>query len=179
MRTIMQHIGPLIGEADSGTIFGQPNGSISLKQGYVPVQPIPTIPKVWELSYLTVNDIPCTYIRTAHYTTPESYEIRVTNSTKNSGYDTVLRYKLIVNVDESYGAKIEFATDSNFTDIVETVPISFGNYGTSIGWGFSADSMYSFIKDKQYYCRFVVITIDGVVVGTSNILEFVGYTPGA
>ena len=38
-RTIVQDIGPLYGEANTGSVWGQPNGSYALGQGPAPIVP--------------------------------------------------------------------------------------------------------------------------------------------
>lgn len=60
MRTIIQHIGPLYGEANTGTVFGQPNGSIAVGQSYAPdptPSPSPGVTDLWTISYNTASDV--------------------------------------------------------------------------------------------------------------------------
>jgi hypothetical protein len=156
MRTIIQHIGPLYGELNTGSVFGQPNGSVAVSQNLVPTPSEPTKEEVeiWTLSYYTMGKI-------------YDYGFRISNnwsflslynaSTASSNLCTV---KLLSDITETNTVtKLQIATDEAFTDIVFS-----GNIATPSKYveaSFTNVDKPTLTGGKVYYIRLLLYASSG------------------
>lgn len=125
MRTIIQHIGPLLGEVNTGSVFGQPNGSIANGQGFSPAPtPTPSLAKIWNISYYTKSG----------YGTFDSlyYFVQGSNihyifftyngnhtQASNGSTGPLVKIELLEDIqDTSAHMMYQLATDAKFTNII-------------------------------------------------------------
>lgn len=181
MRTIIQHIGPLLGEVNTGSVFGQPNGSIANGQGFSPA-PAPSpgsqIPTVFSYDYWrgmsAVNPVdPYKYIKTIINSSGQLvwYSSRQTTTSTTNG--PVGQLSVIQTIsDNTAHVTIQLSTDSNFTEIIGYETYSAGTYPSSISQ--VRNPTLKTTAGTTYYARAVLVAEDGTIIGKSNTLEFTG-----
>lgn len=137
MRTIIQHIGPLLGEVNTGSVFGQPNGSIANGQGFSPAPtPTPSLAKVWNIDYYTgdynrvYNSIIWYYGGTTRYFY-FTYNGNTSTGTGQGNNGPIVKIELLEDIqDTSAHMTFELATDAKFTNIIRRKAAAAGSFTT-------------------------------------------------
>ena len=173
MRTIIQHIGPLYGELNTGTVFGQPNGSIAVSQNLVPT-PEPSSKDevtIWNLSYF--KSVGTTY-GTAKYfkmtgSTTLKFSVTVDGSKYTSGY--ICEKELLQSItDTNTVTRFEMATDESFSDIIFTGNLA-TDESTNLKTSFTNVTAPSLTADTEYYIRILLYSSGGTYLyKKSNVL---------
>lgn len=159
MRTIIQHIGPLYGEANQGTVFGQPNGSIAVGQGYSPgpsPTPTPEIEQIWTISYQTVT----TYVTSTMQQQKQATYLRgvkngLLNVMATGNYQNGWTQSLCkVSLDETISATdnvmtVQIADSEDFSNILITGSATSGTYTTVP----NVTTPISIVAGTKYYLR--------------------------
>lgn len=187
-RTIIQHIGPLNGMADEGSIFGQPNGSVS-KQGYVPSEKANKT--IWKINYhvgynRNFNKL-YTAISTANLKRTLSSYVIIDSGYFSSDVFTIQLIEDITSIstDPIY-QKCEIYTDSDLKTLfysfgfgeienktVETTAVSVGHFVNGVE--VMPKNPPSFTTGTLYYLRVKMVDKNGIDLGYySNVLEFIG-----
>ena len=177
MRTIIQHIGPLYGEANTGTVFGQPNGSIAVGQGYSPAptpDPTPVQSDLW-----TISKTDYFYLKTKYdSTTKMTSFIFIKYTTDTKGGNRTAGISVVLNetiADTTQYMKYEFASDSSFSTILATATQPAGQFsGTQYAIFGSLSGQKTYTTGTKFYLRASLMKSDGTAVGRySNTLEYV------
>ena len=188
-RTIIQHIGPLQGEVENGSIFGQANGSVS-KQGYVPTPKIDSI--IWEIKY-DVYWSRWNYYRilTDIDTDNLTRTLKVgTESSQGMLSSVLFTQQLIADISSIKGtvySTIEIFSDSDLKTLFYATPKTEVTSRTvqetpeSIGYEVHGVEVMpkvppEFTTGELYYLRIALKDDQNNYLGYySNILEFTGY----
>lgn len=178
MRTIIQHIGPLYGELNTGSVFGQPNGSVAIGQNLVPTPSEPTIEEVeiWDLSYY--DDMFGKYMlftsSVASGTLTFSSRLKRNSGATLEG-PTLCNVSLLSAITESNTTtKFEVATDEQFSDIIFSgiVPTPEGDILPS----FTGLEKPDFSSGTTYYMRLCLYSSAGTYLyNKSDVLPMTYY----
>ena len=181
MRTIIQHIGPLYGTVNTGTVFGQPNGSIAVGQGKAPApspDPTPITPSnLWTISYYSsqygLGERLMEYVDTA---ASPKYQLCSTLKSNNRYVLPICQLTLNEDVsDTSAHMQVQVAKDSGFTSMVATFDTSAGNFTTLPITGTYFSSSYGIKTGTTYYLRLALYDSTGASLNRySNTLEMEG-----
>lgn len=186
MRTIIQHIGPLYGESNTGSVFGQPNGSIAI----TPMTDDSI--DVWTIKYSKAAGIDCESIgidlnkytwgnATYYGWSLASYHVS-DDSDPWSDYskaDYVIDGTLNRSIaDTTAKAQLQVSTDTGFTTVLYSLTLPSGDFNISQldrGGTYTKTPNYPDINNGvTYYIRFVLISQSGGIMGKSNTLTFKG-----
>ena len=182
MRTIIQHIGPLYGEANTGTVFGQPNGSIAIGQGKAPApspDPTPITPTIEEIWTITRNSI--FNAGNVNYLTRVAKWSYLMGSTKASvtaqNYDSYTTTALTkISLTGTIGSSdsimyVQIADSEDFSNILASIPQVAGTY-TSYP---RLTTDMEVVAGTTYYVRLALFDNAGNSLNKiSNVLTFTG-----
>lgn len=179
MRTIIQHIGPLYGEPNTGSVFGQPNGSVAIGQGFAPAPspdptPIdpsvpPTEKEIWKLNYFD----------SGRYIGLIGSKIFCSKySTLSEGSYNLAQFELINSeADLSNKAVVQLATDSEFKNLFIEKTYPSGTYSASgielSTWSDNQISSPTLNVNDTLYLRVIMRDPNGAYLyKKSNTLEY-------
>ena len=161
MRTIIQHIGPLYGELNTGTVFGQPNGSIAISQNLVPTpDPSSAESTLWSVSYYTKK---MDYTKFKIEDSSTYWNFYSVDSTGLLDSSRLFMVDLLSDVTETNTTtKLQISTDENFSDIIfseniqNSLPTSYvvAHFSSSV-------SKPSLTKSTTYYIRILLYSSAG------------------
>lgn len=169
MRTIIQHIGPLYGELNTGSVFGQPNGSIAVGQNLVPTpEPISKDEVIiWNLSYITYNGT-AKYFRMTGSTT-----LKFSATADGSKYTSAIicsKELLQTITDTNTVTRFEMATDESFSDIIFTGNMA-TDEGSNVKTSFTNVTAPTLTSGTEYYIRILLYSSAGTYLyKKSNVL---------
>lgn len=173
MRTIIQHIGPLYGELNIGSAFGQPNGSLAVGQNLVPTPtPTPAVPttetEIWSTSYYVDSFYGFTYFKTKGNYLVSSESNGVLTSTN------LFNISLLSDVtDTNTVVKLQVAKDSDFSSIVYTSNLSISPSASSVVC--PLDTTPTFTSGTTYYFRILLYSSAGnYLYKKSSTISMVG-----
>lgn len=152
MKTVIQKIGPLYGEAVNGSVFGQPNGSVA-------------VPPYNALVLLSANNNNA-YIKkngTGGYTTCDS----------NGAIGSFLSYQIIAQLpnDQLYFIH-EVSATSDFASVLSASKSSVSESAKLIGS--SSSGTLSIVAGTTYYLRARLTTRDGSTIVTGATYDVEG-----
>ena len=162
-RTIVQDIGPLYGEANTGSVWGQPNGSYALGQGPAPI--VPPVVYSLSISHPVHNGEEYDYIKIygTGYVGCDSTGAKFLNR----------MVKVTTDIsDLSVHLEYDVATDSAFTTIIGHYVASNGDFG---GAG-SVTGDTAIVAGNTYYVRAIAYAADASVIATADTIMFTGYS---
>ncbi len=186
MRTIIQHIGPLYGELNTGSVFGQPNGSIAISQNLVPT-PTPSEPtkeeiEIWDLSYYKTRVYGSEVTYNLFNTTITDDTLTFTSARRNASGTLVagevfcLLSVLSPITETNTTAKFEVATDESFSSIIFSEIIS-TPYGSVESQSFSGVEKPNFSTGTTYYFRIRLYSSSGTYLyKKSDVLSMKYYS---
>lgn len=169
MRTIIQHIGPLYGELNTGSVFGQPNGSIAVSQNLVPTpEPIPENPQVFTISSSWYGkEYPNFYAQGSD----SSWSWKSLNLTTSSSSSALFNVESVTS-DITDIIKLEIATDTSFENVVFSInagSVTTGLYNPVYA-GVTKPTRFD-VSGNTYYIRLAVYSSSGVFLNKySNTL---------
>lgn len=174
MRTIIQHIGPLYGELNTGSVFGQPNGSIAVSQNLVPTPEPPSSDEsvIWTISEYSFD----------HFTIESSYTTwSIVSANSISTTDSKLcRISLLSDItDTNTTVKIQFSTDESFSSVDWEGTISYSTSDSYVAPKFkSSVTKPSFTNKTVYYIRLLLYSSAGTYLSKkSNTLSLIYRNP--
>lgn len=182
MRTIIQHIGPLYGEVNTGTVFGQPNGSIAVGQGKAPApspDPTPITPaNLWTISY-SIESGKIGELLMEYVYTPGANPYVICSTPKGNDTGQILKIcKVELNSDvpdTSAHMQVQIATDSEFTSMVTVFNGMAGKFATLPSTDFLSKPSFEIKTGTMYYVRLALYDSNGVNLNRySNTLEMEG-----
>lgn len=168
MRTIIQHIGPLYGEANTGTVFGQPNGSIAVGQSYAPEpSPSPEVTDLWTISYYGDEYVKILEYRSTYY------------AYYSSDGSSLLTKKALCNIalnttisDTSAHMQLQLSTSQTFDSLLSSFNGSAGKFTSLPSTTHVTGNLTS---GSTYYIRLALFDSAGNDLGQySNVLKFTG-----
>lgn len=135
MRTIIQHIGPLYGEANKGTVFGQPNGSIAIVNG---IDKSVVINEIWKIAFVeTVSGKAVKFngIATGSEGTYGPYSVigkyNFVTVTGSSSTKNFLSASLLQDIEDTGSVmRVEISTEEDFSTIFVSASAGSGEYTT-------------------------------------------------
>ena len=183
MRTIIQHIGPLYGESNTGSVFGQPNGSVAITRA------TDDSIDIWTIKYSKAAGIDCesigidlneyTWHSNVYYGwTLSSYHVN-DDSDPWSDYskaDYVIDGTLNRSIaDTTAKAQLQLSSDTDFTNLLYSLTLPAGDFNISqLNKGGNGTNYPKIVNGVTYYLRCVLISQSGVMLGKSNTLTFKG-----
>ena len=168
MRTIIQHIGPLYGELNTGSVFGQPNGSIAVSQNLVPTPEPPTSDEsvIWTIteysgySYFTV-------VSSLFY-----WSFNSSDGLTNTDSRLCIVRLLSDITDTNTTVRLQIANDESFSSIEWEGIISYSTSDSYVAPSFNGSSYPVFTDKKVYYLRLLLYSSGGTYLSKkSNTLS--------
>lgn len=177
MRTIIQHIGPLLGEVNTGSVFGQPNGSIANGQGFSPAPaPAPSLKNLWDVTRAIKNGEECMYIGTRTITTTgyTFWYVTLSATYKYPTQDWYNSINLLEDVaDTTAHAVCQMATDEKFATIIASKAMLKGQYTFAQIPNYDPSQITGLTKGQTLYLRIALQAESGEMLGKySNVLSY-------
>lgn len=179
MRTIIQHIGPLYGEKNTGSVFGQPNGSVAIGQDYAPAPPVPEPEQIWTAAYYFWNNSG-TYVKQDQafgiWNGSNGYDLYCFAKGQGNFTNQLFSVKLTGKIGDTTSVmKTQVATDDQFEDIIAEATSPAGYYGG--GPVAVPVSSTKLTAGQTYYARVKLFDSAGNDLNKfSNTLIFTGQT---